>query len=476
MNVSPQSQSKSPWRRLLFAGLAVSLFAVTARAQPPGPVPDPGAVGPYAVGFTSIVLEDGSRPAQGALRPDGSAYAGRPIPLLIWYPADAPSGEEARYPLDPVYGRGPPAPSSLYETYGVDGATREPPVSEDAPFPLVLFSTGSGGAAAQHVSFAARLASHGFVVAVFQHFGSGVWAWEPRYGGQLDVINRPLDLSFALTGLLSFAATPGHLLEGAIREDQVAAAGWSFGGYTAMVLAGGDDAVCDTAQVPTPAYCVPCAPDPRFRAIVTLDGSAQFLHWRELARITVPSLLMGREWSVLEALAQAGGPNASWVTTFVARPHGAMRGHPNLRVDVAGTNHQSFADVCVLNAVIRDMGLITETEYQRRYRTTCANVTPPSEVQPLLAQYAIAFLKTALVGDAGLDYYLTPGWALTREPLAELFVTEKRSPNAAEDECVAGPTPCPEPQLFLYFPHQPGSERASAEKDPAVQAGMDDGG
>ncbi len=76
------------------------------------------------------------------------------------------------------------------------------------------------------------------------------------------------------------------------------------------------------------------------------------------------------------------------------------------------------------------------------------------------------FLRTTLAGDLGFDHYLTPGWALTREPLAEVFETEKRSPNAAQDECLA--YDCPDPQFFLYFPHQPGSEQARAERDPAA--------
>ncbi len=426
--------------------------------------PDPGTKGPYQVGFTSVVLVDGSRPA-------GKPYAGRPIPLLVWYPADAASVAgfpEAIYPLDAVSGRVPPAPSSLFEKYGTDGAYQEPPVSSDAPFPLLIFSPGAGAIAAYHVSLGTRLASHGFIVAVPYHWGSGFWAWEAKYNTLADGIHRPLDMSFVLTTLLSYNDSPDHLLHGAVRPDQVAAGGWSLGGYTAMVLAGGDDLACDVVANPPPGTCVASMPDPRFRAIVSMDGSANYLHWSELARVTVPSLVMGREWSTLAALAESGAANADWITTSVARPHGAFGGHPNIRVDVLGTNHQSFSDFCQLIFVLRDMGVVTPAWTAGKDAAFCAGVTDSNEVHRLMGLYGVAFLRTALAREPGFDHYLAPGWALTREPLAEVFVTEKRSPSSAVDECMSSVVPCAEQQLFLYFPHQPGSEQARGQKDPVA--------
>jgi len=54
---------------------------------------------------------------------------------------------------------------------------------------------------------------------------------------------------------------------------------------------------------------------------------------------------------------------------------------------------------------------------------------------------------------------LTPGFVLKQEPLLEFFVTEKRNPNAIDDKW---------PGYYIYFPHQPGSEQAKAEKSPKV--------
>lgn len=472
------SRSKEQLRgtRVVLGILFASLFVPGPRAAARGPVADPGAPGPYAVGFTSVLAIDTARPPDGAKQPDGTAYIGRPVPLYVWYPADASSVDvtpEADYRLDEVSGLGPPAPSSLFEKYGCGRAYQAPPVSDDAPFPLVLFSPGSGGHPLAFVAFAARLASHGFVVAVPYHWGDAYWSGETKFDGAVAGVHRPGDLSFALTTLLSIADTPGQLLAGAIRPDQVAAAGWSLGGFAAIVLAGGDDLACDTVADAPPSTCVALPPDARFRAILALDALATPLHWWEMARVTVPSLVMGREWSTLAALAAA--PGRDFLQTWVARPHGAFSGHPNIRVDVSGTNHQSFSGTCQFMAVLRDLGILPPTPWPR---PVCKGVTDLLEVQRLISLYSVSFLRTALVGDPGLDYDLTPGWALTREPLAEVFVTEKRNPNAFEDDCLASgaqdPSPsCPDPHLFLYFPHQPGKEKAFGEKEPAAASFVD---
>ena len=104
-----------------------------------------------------------------------------------------------------------------------------------------------------------------------------------------------------------------------------------------MVLAGGDDSVCEElADVgfgpPPESTCAPSYPDPRIKAILPLDGSGWILRFDELARIKVPSIGIGQEWTQVQ----------DWHT----REHAAIQGHPSYRVDIFNTNHYSFADVC----------------------------------------------------------------------------------------------------------------------------------
>jgi predicted dienelactone hydrolase len=208
----------------------------------PAVVADAAQKGPYEIGFTSFVLTDSSRPG------DGAAYLHRPLPVYVWYPADAqavtPAWPQALYPMDPLYAGLPSFPADAWAPYGFDQALQEPAPSADGPFPLVVISPGWGGSAWQHMPIATRLASHGFVVAVPYHAGDQFWPWEPLFDRlSVATFNRPRDVSFVLTDLLAKNAMAGHLLHGTMRPDQVAAAGWSLGGYASIVLASGDEAL-----------------------------------------------------------------------------------------------------------------------------------------------------------------------------------------------------------------------------------------
>ncbi|MBP1660299.1 MAG: hypothetical protein H6P95_1491, partial [Candidatus Aminicenantes bacterium] len=92
---------KSGW--LIFGLSAFALALVGAGVLPPveaasGTNLDAiGQHGPYAIGFTSYVLTDNSRPAP-------SGEPGRPIPVYLYYPVDpesiSASTPRAQYPLD----------------------------------------------------------------------------------------------------------------------------------------------------------------------------------------------------------------------------------------------------------------------------------------------------------------------------------------------------------------------------------------
>jgi hypothetical protein len=437
------------------------LLSTLAPAQAAVKTDDPGRTGPYAVGFTSYVLTDPSREG------DGDRYEHRPIPMYVWYPVDHGSinnaTELASYPLDPLYQQRPNLPSAGLEVYGIDRAYQDAPVSAGKPFPVVMFSPGWGAPPWLHVSIAARLASHGFIVAVPYHFGDGWWPWEPVIYQTLTPpsFHRPRDVSFALDDLTAKNATQGHLLRGAANLDQLAAGGWSLGGYAAMVLAGGDDDVCDAFWDQPPEMCVPSKPDPRIKAIVPLDGSGWILWFNELARIKVPAIGIGQEWDGLLFQVTQGWAPEGW-ESWAARQHAAYSGRPAYRVDVYNSNHFSFADFCQAIPALGDMGLSSEEEVAW-FLADCAQYTPSDTIHRITSQYAIAFLKTHLSGATQYQQYLTPGWTLTREPLAEFFVTEKRSPQSITEDW---------PGSFIYFKHQSGSEQAKAAKDPAAKPAL----
>jgi dienelactone hydrolase len=454
---------KTWWLAALIVLCAPVLTPVSA-SRPSAP--NPGQVGPYAVGHTSFVIEDASRTAVFNTFPGPVPVTiRRPIPVHVFYPVDlsAINGAtpEATYPLDMIYRPTDPrfmTTSTEWEAQGLDRAYHEPMPSANGPFPLVMFSPGWGGAAWSAWFVGTRLASHGFVVAILYHYGDRTWAYEPaRDHLGVASLNRPLDVSFALTHLLAKTAVPGDLLEGAIDPDKVAASGWSLGGYAAMTLAAGDDSVCDKVVGafpvdPPPSTCVPAMPDPRIRAIAPLDGSTQLLWFHEMARISVPTLGIGQEWGYLLATAPAGW--ASWQ----ARLHAASQGHPAYRVDVTGASHVTFSNLCEALPILLAHGMVNPANYEAMRQAYCGAPLPTPEAHRIVTQYLVAFLKANLARESGYQHVLTPGYALTSEPMVEFFVTEKRNARAIEDDW---------PDDFVYFAHQPGKATATAQKNPA---------
>lgn len=443
---------------LLIGALAAGLLASPLQADPSDSEAasqhkyDLGQPGPYAAGFTHYVTIDRSRPG------DGGQYRHRPIAVYVWYPVDRrtirPKTPEAIYPLDPLYGKAPESRSTHWETYGLDPAYRQVHPSADAPFPLLVFSPGAFSLPTRSISLGTRLASHGFVVAVPYHFGDGTLGepTDPSIAVQMRTMlyHRPRDLSYVLTDLLRRNRKPSNLIEGTIRPGQVAAGGFSLGGYAAMALAGGDDDVCDlpdnvmTAGIldadPPAELCEPTRPDRRFKAIVPRDGSSQFLHFRELRRIRVPAMGLGEEWTTLEL---------QGVASWQARQHAALSERPAYRIDVFNTNHLSFEDLCEDIQVAVDLGLMTKEEGDAHYQALCVGVTPAAVVHDLVNKYTLAFLKTYLTHERGYAHLLTPQWALKKEQYVEFFDRERVPARWIKADW---------PLDTVYFAHQPGTQ------------------
>ncbi len=452
---------------LLAAALAVLCAPELAPVSASGPgAYDPNQVGPYAVGHTSFVIEDASRTAIFNTFPGPVPVAiPRPIPIHVFYPVDpatiSETSPEAMYPLDMIYRPTDPrfmTTSSEWEAQGIDRAYQAPTPSANGPFPLVVFSPGWGGAAWSAWYVGTRLASHGFVVAILYHYGDRIWTYEPpRDHLGVASLNRPLDMSFALTHLLAKSATNGDLLEGVIDPDRVAASGWSLGGYASMTLAAGDDLVCDkvygqSTDDPPASTCVPAVPDPRIRAIATLDGSTQ-LHWfHELARIAVPTFGIGQEWSYL------GASMPGW-ESWQARLHSASQGHPAYRVDLTGAWHVTFSNACEALPILLAHQMVNPANAEAMRKARCGAPLPTPEAHRIVTKYLVAFLKDNLAREPGYQDVLTPGHALTTEPMAEFFVTEKRNARTIDADW---------PDAFVYFAHQPGKATARAQKNPAA--------
>ncbi|TVP64395.1 MAG: alpha/beta hydrolase [Leptolyngbya sp. LCM1.Bin17] len=123
------------------------------------------------------------------------------------------------------------------------------------PAPVMVFSHGLSADPASRHRWASHLASHGIVVVLPQHPGSdSIHTANFRDGLRSDLfdsqdfIDRPLDISFVLDQLENLNATA---FDGRLDLGQVGVGGHSFGGYTALAVAGATldfdhlEAACD---------------------------------------------------------------------------------------------------------------------------------------------------------------------------------------------------------------------------------------
>ncbi|HEY0746944.1 MAG TPA: hypothetical protein VGD63_09615 [Steroidobacteraceae bacterium] len=174
----------------------------------------------------------GSVGFQQATVPDPS---GKAISAGIWYPSNS---EPAAH---------------LLETFSQDVAVQAPIAGYGLP--LILISHGTGGSLASHYDTANALARAGFVVIGVTHTGDN-FRDATYVGNRRDLIDRPRQMKVALDWMLS--SWDGH---GNLNPRRVGVFGFSLGGFTAAVLAGGVPKLSRMAQLCT---STPTAPECAF--------------------------------------------------------------------------------------------------------------------------------------------------------------------------------------------------------------------
>jgi dienelactone hydrolase len=257
---------------------ALSASVLHAKTKPFVPA---DRVGPYNIGYKQVELVDPSRDA---------AFGGRRLFTHIWYPIDDAAAAGAipviydvglaslalfGIPVSHIIARSPfgalvDASSTLPPSGDIPGACTAPPlppdpadpcgtsvivglpVSSRGPFPLLMFSHGSGGDPGSYISLTEYLASHGYIVVAPEHTGD---RFVDYYALGLtglgcetllsrpcpddvakSAVDRPQDISFVLDRVLAGNAS---VAPAAIDTARIGMYGHSFGGYTALAVAGG---------------------------------------------------------------------------------------------------------------------------------------------------------------------------------------------------------------------------------------------
>ena len=228
---------------LLAAGSAVALLIGGARPIPrsadtrrTGPVRHvehstttsvsrpPRRTAPFATGLAVMRFVDHTRSVQ---LPDGATVP-RALRTWVWYPAQGPAGGSER---------------------------RDAPAARSAgPFPLIVFGHGFAVTPMLYAPLLRAWARAGYVVAapVFPLENADA----PGGPNEADLSNQPGDMRLVISRILALSQASSGVLSGVIGRRQIAVAGQSDGGDTALAV----------------AYD-PRFRDPRVRAAMILSGA-----------------------------------------------------------------------------------------------------------------------------------------------------------------------------------------------------------
>jgi predicted dienelactone hydrolase len=352
----------------------------------PAPAPAPDLYGPFGVGHSVFTAID---PLRG----------NRMLAVEMWYPVDEEDRQESprtSYALGPGIG--------LESAVAVDDL----PVSKREKQILLVFSHGYGGINTASTVLTETLASHGFIVISPEHTGNSQASNDDTFDQA--AANRVPDVSFLIDTMIDRSRDQGDIFYNRIDENSAGVVGHSFGGMTAVGMAAG---------------WAGAEPDPRVTAIVPISavfdaelqsdertGPNAGFTLEQLARITVPAMLMG------------GTEDVDVFPENNSIAFEQIDNSPNVyKVGIVGANHTHFANICDIGNLLISLGIpqdnwpaVGAEDLLEPYATTCsAQAFPIEEAVRLQNIYVVSFFKRHLLGDRRYNAYLSRDYA-EREP------------------------------------------------------------
>ncbi len=361
--------TEAPTTTEIFVAPDVPATTPLPEGEPPLPPSKPGE---YNVGRQSLQILDDVR--------------FRSLPVDVWYPTDATTGEPAIYTFIP----GVSLPS--------DAAFQDAPLAPGGPFPVVVYSHGSGGQSYIASFFTEALASHGFVVIAPNHVGNTATEVLFGLGDEPEIVayNRPADTAFVISEMLDRSADPESPFFDFMDAERIGMAGHSFGGFTAYAAAGGLPATSDDVTA------VPV--DDRIDAIVAMAPVTSFLPENVLASITIPTMVITGTDDQTTPI----DPESTQAFEQVSSGYA-------YRVDLDGAAHQSFTDVCDYQQKLPSIEGIPAQFVEVIDEFALSGCQPeqmPFErATELTNQYVISFFLAHLAGDESYRLLLTPEYA-----------------------------------------------------------------
>ncbi|HEY9650939.1 MAG TPA: alpha/beta hydrolase [Coleofasciculaceae cyanobacterium] len=321
----------------------------------------------------------------------------------------------------------------------------------ERPVPVIVISHGLGSDRQTFGYLATHLASYGFAVAVPEHPGSNADQIQALLNGLAnevtppqELLDRPLDIKFLLDEL-------ERSFKGQLNLQQVGVIGQSFGGYTALALAGAGinlqqlQQECPKTQssfnlslllqclangLPAEQYKLR---DERIQAAIAINpiGSTIFGE-SQFQQIQTPLMLVaGSDDTVAPALAEQIQP-FTWLTT------------PNkYLVLLRGGTHFSTLEESSGGVPVPSQAIGPD----------------PRVAQGYMKALSLAFFETYIAGNSKYQPYLSSSYAqfLSRDPiplsLIQSLTTEQL--NQVSEPTPPEPTPTPQqttPPALLLIP------------------------
>lgn len=300
--------------------------------------------------------------------------------------------------------------------------------------PVIVISHGLNSDRTSYAYLARHLASYGFVVAVPEHPGSNTEQLVALASGRAgavaqpkEFIDRPLDVSYLLDELSQLSQT-NPTFQGRLNLDQVGVVGQSYGGYTALVLAGAEinfaelEQVCPTGLADTlnlslflqcQALELPRRPyqlsDPRVKGVIAVNPlTSVVLGAPGLSQIKIPVMVIA---SSADTIAPAL-PEQIQPFTWLTAPNKYL-------VVMAGATHLSTISASSLESEVLP--------------TVPGTIGPTPEVaRNYLEALSVAFLQTHVGNQPAYGAYLSPIYinVLSRPPLPLSVVEQFTLPLA----------------------------------------------
>ncbi|MCC5603877.1 alpha/beta hydrolase [Nostoc favosum] len=251
--------------------------------------------------------------------------------------------------------------------------------------PVIVFSHGFMSVRTDLHYLAEHLASHGYVVAALEHPGSNETNTNLAFQGKTRVmkpqefLNRPQDISFVLDELEKLNQTANHPLQGKLATNKAMVIGYSFGGGTALALAGaelqleglkqsckknlailslGEAMQCIAQELPENTYQLR---DTRIKQAIALNPTTSLMFGETgLTKVQVPTLVLaGSADKTTPALTeQIVGfnkiPSPKWLVGIVGGTHLSVKdpsktldqiGQPNTPISGGEVVGEQAADV-----------------------------------------------------------------------------------------------------------------------------------